>query len=108
MRDDTTVIFHARCLIPLDTFRNFVWENETLEKVGRTTGWSSGSVEDTCTDYSSSISGEPDWTKLCSDRVDFAIQGGDSGSPVFYWKPDGTVELRGIVFGWQGCFFPIC
>lgn len=54
-------------------------------------------MEDTCTDFSTS-----GWIKLCSDRVDFAIQDGDSGSPVFYWTPGGTAELRGIVFGWQG------
>lgn len=74
-----------------------VFENEQLQKVGRTTGWSYGNVEDTCNDYS--IQG---WVRLCSDRVDFAVQEGDSGSPVFYWKSDGTADLRGIVFGWQG------
>ena len=86
---------------------NFVWENEILDKVGRTTGWTYGAVEDTCTDFSSGREGEPKWKKLCSDRVDFAINDGDSGSPVFYWKTDGTAELRGIVFAWQGCPFPI-
>jgi len=33
--------------------------------------------------------------------VDFASDGGDSGSPVFYWKADGTAELRGVVYAWQ-------
>jgi hypothetical protein len=75
----------------------FVYENETLEKVGRTTGWSAGAVEDTCTDHN--VGG---FVRLCADRVDYAAQGGDSGSPVFFMKADGTVELRGIHWGWQG------
>jgi hypothetical protein len=72
-------------------------ENEVLHKVGRTTGWTYGGVEDTCTDYT--IDG---WVRLCSDRVDYSIKPGDSGSPVFTVKSDGTVALRGISFGYEG------
>jgi hypothetical protein len=89
-------INHANPTFTISGRWSFVYENEIIDKVGATTGWSYGAVEDTCTDFSTS-----GWIKLCSDRVDFATQGGDSGSPVFYWKADGTVELRGIVFGWQ-------
>ncbi len=93
-------INHLNPTFTISSRLNFVWENEVIEKVGKTTGWSSGSVEDTCTDFN--IEG---WTRLCSDRVDFAIDLGDSGSPVFFWKPDGTAELRGIAFARQGCDF---
>ena len=89
-------INHANPTFTISSRGSYVYENEVLDKVGRTTGWTYGAVEDTCTDHSSSA-----WIKLCSDRVDLAIQDGDSGSPVFYWKPDGTVELRGIIFAWQ-------
>lgn len=92
------IIDHTNPTFTISGRLNFVWENEILDKVGRTTGWTYGAVEDTCTDFSSGREGEPKWKKLCSDRVDFAINDGDSGSPVFYWKPDGTAELRGIVF----------
>jgi hypothetical protein len=40
--------------------------------------------------------------RLCTDRVDYAANLGDSGSPVFYLRADGTAELRGIHWGWQG------
>lgn len=90
-------IDHANPTFTISARYPDVFENEPLDKVGRTTGWSYGAVEDTCTDYE--IDG---WVRQCSDRVDFAVQGGDSGSPVFYWKTDGTAELRGVVFGWQG------
>lgn len=72
-------------------------ENVTLHKVGRTTGWTYGGVEDTCSDYS--IDG---WIRLCSDRVDYSTDHGDSGAPVFSLNADGTVILRGISFGYQG------
>jgi hypothetical protein len=89
-------IDHLNPTFTISSRRDYVYENETREKVGRVTGWSYGAVEDTCTDHE--IGG---WVRRCSDRVDFAVQGGDSGSPVFYWKPDGTAELVGIVFGWE-------
>lgn len=98
-------IYHANPTITISGKWPFVYENEILDKVGMMTGWTYGAVEDTCIDYKSGE--EPaEWYKLCSDRVDLADQGGDSGSPVFYWKPDGTAELRGIVFARQGCFIP--
>lgn len=71
-------------------------ENETLEKIGRTTGWTAGGVEDTCTDYE--LDG---WVRSCSDRVDYSSQDGDSGAPVFSLTL-GNAEIRGIHWGWQG------
>lgn len=71
-----------------------VFENETLQKVGRTTGWTYGAVEDTCDDVEMN-----DLVRQCSDRVDFSAGPGDSGSPVFDLKLNGTAEIRGILFG---------
>jgi len=69
------------------------FENEELHKIGRKTGWTYGVVEDTCVDVTTTFK------KLCSDRVDYSSDGGDSGAPVFALKPDGTAELRGIHWG---------
>lgn len=80
-----------------------VFENETLNKIGQTSGWTRGNVEDTCDDFPSGPEGEPSWVKQCSDRVDLNVDLGDSGSPVFSVLPDGTVELRGIVHSEQEC-----
>jgi hypothetical protein len=81
-----------------------VFENELLNKVGRTTGWTRGDVEDTCDDRKSELEGSGDpWVKECSDRVDLNVDSGDSGSPVFSILANGTVELRGIVFAEQSC-----
>lgn len=71
-----------------------VVENEVLDKIGATTGWTYGAVEETCEDIK-----VDDLVRECSDIVDFNARGGDSGSPVFKLKQDGTVELRGIVWG---------
>jgi hypothetical protein len=75
----------------------WVFENETLHKVGRTTGWTYGDVEDTCTDvFTGGVK------KRCSDRVDFQSRPGDSGSPVFFYNSSfGTAQLRGIQFGYD-------
>ncbi len=89
-------INHSNPTFTISSKHLFVYENETLEKVGQTTGWSAGSVEDTCTDHA-----DDGFVRLCVDRVDFAQQGGDSGAPVFFVKADGTVELRGMAYGWQ-------
>jgi len=76
---------------------SYIIDNEHLDKVGRTTGWTYGAVEDTCTDYE--IDG---WTRECSDRVDYSTSGGDSGAPVFSLTAGGDAEIRGINFGYEG------
>ncbi|MGH7470310.1 MAG: hypothetical protein ACRENP_20395, partial [Longimicrobiales bacterium] len=70
---------------------------EILHKIGRTSGWTYGNVEKPCED--GHIPFWPDDKTLCSDRVDFNVEGGDSGAPAFKVKANGTVELRGIVWG---------
>lgn len=89
-----TTIDHTNPTIAITSSNNNVYQNETLEKIGRKTGWTAGAVEDTCVDYEVDYS-----TVLCSDRVDYHSDNGDSGSPVFYLKSNGTAELRGIHFG---------
>ncbi|HEV8579789.1 MAG TPA: hypothetical protein VGX68_12005 [Thermoanaerobaculia bacterium] len=70
---------------------------DTVHKVGRTTGWTYGTVVATCTDISSSSS---DVTEFCQSVVQAASGAGDSGSPVFYRiGGKNNVKLVGILWG---------
>jgi hypothetical protein len=92
-------IDHSSPVIQITAEEDYQVENETLHKIGKTTGWTYGAVEDTCDDYLLSDG----WVRKCADRVDYSSDGGDSGAPVFAYI--GTeAELRGIHFGswWLG------
>lgn len=76
-------------------------QGEIVEKVGRTTGWTTGSVERSCVEVSVSS------TKVlrCQHFTSYGSGGGDSGSPVFttewryvYVNPY-RVSLRGVHSG---------
>jgi hypothetical protein len=73
--------------------------NETLNKVGRTTGWSQGKVRLTCVNVG--VAGT-DIVQLCQDIVKARVGAGDSGSPVFRItnrpKPN-DVRLYGVLWG---------
>jgi hypothetical protein len=69
---------------------------QTLNKVGRTTGWTQGTVTSTCENVSVTDS---HITQLCQSLVSAYVDGGDSGSPVFGLHTDGTVFLAGILWG---------
>ncbi|MGH7555800.1 MAG: hypothetical protein ACREMQ_22595 [Longimicrobiales bacterium] len=78
---------------------SYVIENEMLYKIGRTTGWTYGVVEDTCTDHAFLNA----W-RLCSDRIDVRADTGDSGGPVFSLSlPSYQATLRGIVYARSCC-----
>ncbi len=69
---------------------------QTLNKVGRTTGWSQGSVTATCVNVGvlgSSI------VQLCQNQVSASVGSGDSGSPVFRIVSGNDVHLQGILWG---------
>jgi hypothetical protein len=68
-----------------------------VHKVGRTTGWTFGSVVATCVDANV---GDSDITKLCQTVVRAGDDHGDSGSPVFSRIGNSTnVKLVGILWG---------
>jgi hypothetical protein len=71
---------------------------EVLNKVGRTTGWTQGTVTNTC--VTTFVSGT-NWVRLCQDIVAANVGGGDSGSPVFRIVDDagGRVSLYGVLWG---------
>ena len=65
-----------------------------VHKVGRTTGWTYGTVTQTCVDRQSSLS---TWI-VCSDNTNMFGQGGDSGSPVFIVNNSVSVTFVGTLF----------
>jgi hypothetical protein len=71
----------------------------TVNKVGRTTGWSQGNVTNTCVTVN--VSGS-NVQQLCQTIVQKSgtvlVQGGDSGSPVFTLSGDNAT-LIGILWG---------
>ncbi|MCI2430886.1 S1 family peptidase [Candidatus Acetothermia bacterium] len=72
---------------------------ETLNKVGRTTGWSQGNVTNSCVNVA--VSGT-NIVQLCQDFVGASVGSGDSGSPVFRItnSPSANdVQLYGILWG---------
>ncbi|HUQ83066.1 MAG TPA: hypothetical protein VM076_18085 [Gemmatimonadaceae bacterium] len=78
--------------------RPFSLMGQTLDKVGRTTGWTVGTVWATCVD---SFVADTDITLFCQDFVLSGSGGGDSGSPVFESQSPFTsdVALYGILWG---------
>lgn len=66
-----------------------------LQKVGRTTGWTYGYVNRTCVDAGN---GDPNEYLICNFSVYSGVDGGDSGSPVFYWNGDEYSEAIPVTF----------
>lgn len=73
---------------------------DTLNKTGRTTGWTRGTVTRTCAN--TGVSGS-NIVLLCQDFVENnafqIVAGGDSGSPVFAITSGDNVTLRGTLWG---------
>jgi hypothetical protein len=71
----------------------------TLNKVGRTTGWTSGNVSRTC--VNTNVSGS-NITQLCQTFVEntsTVVGSGDSGSNVFRITSGDNVQLVGLLWG---------
>jgi len=76
----------------------------TVNKIGRTTGWTQGNVTNTC--VNTNVSGT-NITQLCQTFVQNAggavvVGGGDSGSNVFRITSGSNVQLVGILWGGSG------
>lgn len=76
---------------------SYPYTGETLDKIGITTGWTSGQVFETCTDIDA---GGGIWL-WCQDKVAAGAWHGDSGSPVFYYQNGGAVVV-GLLWGGPG------
>ncbi|MGH7471729.1 MAG: hypothetical protein ACRENP_27580 [Longimicrobiales bacterium] len=70
---------------------------DSLDKVGRRTGWTYGAVDRTCVDHPA-VAATRTVTMICSSRVQAGANNGDSGSPVFMILFDGTLGYYGVVF----------
>jgi hypothetical protein len=70
----------------------------TVHKVGRSTGWTTGEVQETCvnTDIGD---GSAATMFLCQDIANYARMGGDSGAPVFRILSGNDVQLIGMHWG---------
>ena len=68
---------------------------DVVQKVGRTTGWTYGSVVGTCVD----INETSDITLFCQSMVQIGGGPGDSGAPVFFRLPGNKARLVGILWG---------
>lgn len=67
----------------------------TVNKVGRTTGWTAGNITNTC--VTTGVSGT-NIVQLCQTFVSAGVGGGDSGSDVFQIT-GSTVKLAGVLWG---------
>ena len=75
---------------------------ETINKVGRTTGWTQGTVSNTC--VSTGVSGT-NIVQLCQTFVtsgSVIVMGGDSGSGTWRSAGSNNVILTGILWGGSG------
>lgn len=78
----------------------FTFVGETVEKIGRTTGWTFGSNITTCeTRQSTDAVTEETFYFVCVNVADMGVFGGDSGSGVFKDLGAGSFELRGQLYG---------
>ena len=71
---------------------------DIANKVGRTTGWTSGVITNTC--VNTGVSGT-NIVQLCQNFVSAGVGGGDSGSDVFM-QSGGGVRLLGVLWGGNG------
>lgn len=72
---------------------------QTVNKIGKSTGWTEGDVTDTCKDVISYNQrfGEPhQFIKLCQHLAEHRADKGDSGAPVFTIT-GSSIELNGIL-----------
>lgn len=74
-------------------------QGDVVQKVGIATGWTSGTVYQTCVDINYQTAGNVPRRVWCYDRANLGGQGGDSGSPVFrIFDPGaGIVYFYGLV-----------
>ena len=69
---------------------------QVVNKIGRTTGWTFGTVLGTCVDID--VFGD-EHTMLCQTVAGGGATYGDSGSPVFLWTRGKSVRLTGLLWG---------
>lgn len=82
-----------------DSVQN-VFAGTQVHKIGSTTGWTSGTVFETCKNFRIELRGVlTPYTLLCQTSFNASVQGSDSGAPVFIMKGGSDVSLAGLVWG---------
>lgn len=81
---------------------DYTMAGQTVDKIGRTTGWTYANVTSTCFDDV----GIDNIVRQCSYAGNYGSSGGDSGAPVFIWHGN-TVTLLGIHWGSGGVYSPL-
>jgi hypothetical protein len=71
----------------------------TVNKVGRTTGWTAGTMTNSC--VNTGVQGSK-IVQLCQNFVTAGVAGGDSGSDVFFITGGTNVRLLGVLWGGGG------
>jgi hypothetical protein len=71
---------------------------DTLDKVGRTSGWTAGVISNVCRDVYVPFTNQ---YLACSTVVNMTVMPGDSGSGVFLWDGNGSynITFAGILWG---------
>jgi hypothetical protein len=85
--------------ITSDDTNNSIPVGATVDKVGRTTGWTSGELTDKC--VNTGVQGSK-IVLLCQNFVSAGVGGGDSGSDVFEVVSSTNARLEGILWGGSG------
>ena len=83
----------------IDGLDNNSWVPGTpVDKMGATSGWTYGLVQNTCFDFFGDIRWPVGRGVSCAYLIDARVDGGDSGGPIFYQHVEGDnrVTLGGI------------
>lgn len=85
--------------ITSDDLNNSTPVGTTVNKVGRTTGWTAGTMTNKC--VNTGVQGSR-IVQLCQNFVTAGVAGGDSGSDVFLITSGTNVRLLGVLWGGGG------
>ena len=85
--------------ITSDDANNSTPVGATVNKVGRTTGWTAGTMTNKC--VNTGVQGTR-IVQLCQNFVTAGVAGGDSGSDVFLITSGTSVRLLGVLWGGGG------
>lgn len=90
---------HPRFTINAPSYA-FLLVGAIVNKMGKTTGWTQGTVLSTCIDVEWTVPSEGtllDTYLLCQFGANYGSDGGDSGAPIFSWNGSASsVDLRGL------------
>lgn len=72
---------------------------QRVEKMGASSGWTWGVVNETCVDHKLELSWNSYYVTKCTIGSNIHHLDGDSGGPLFFWEGGDDVQLLGTHFG---------